>query len=153
MKNTIIKLTALFSFGALALSGCDNFDEMNENKNALQTTNATSYVQPITFGLEYALLERSFDVNSQLMQYTVQAQTSAERIYNYRFNNSIINYFWQNIYRWAGNAETMRVQAEKDNDKTGLAIACILKVLTLSHITDAFGDAPYFEAGKGYTEG
>ena len=47
----------------------------------------------------------------------------------------------------------MRVQAEKDNDKTGLAIACILKVLTLSHITDAFGDAPYFEAGKGYTEG
>ena len=28
-----------------------------------------------------------------------------------------------------------------------------LKVLTLSHITDAFGDAPYFEAGKGYTEG
>lgn len=153
MKNTIIKLTALFSFGALALSGCDNFDEMNVNKNALQTTNATSYVQPITFGLEYALLERSFDVNSQLMQYTVQAQTSAERIYNYRFNNSIINYFWQNIYRWAGNAETMRVQAEKDNDKTGLAIACILKVLTLSHITDAFGDAPYFEAGKGYTEG
>lgn len=149
MKNTIIKLTALFSFGALALSGCDNFDEMNENKNALQTTNATSYVQPITFGLEYALLERSFDVNSQLMQYTVQAQTSAERIYNYRFNNSIINYFWQNIYRWAGNAETMRVQAEKDNDKTGLAIACILKVLTLSHITDAFGDAPYFEAGRG----
>lgn len=153
MKNTIIKLTALFSFGALALSGCDNFDEMNVNKNALQTTNATSYVQPITFGLEYALLERSFDVNSQLMQYTVQAQTQAERIYNYRFNNSIINYFWQNIYRWAGNAETMRVQAEKDNDRTGLAIACILKVLTLSHITDAFGDAPYFEAGKGYTEG
>lgn len=153
MKNTIIKLTATLSFGALALSGCDNFDEMNVNKNALQTTNATSYVQPITFGLEYALLERSFDVNSQLMQYTVQAQTSAERIYNYRFNNSIINYFWQNIYRWAGNAETMRVQAEKDNDKTGLAIACILKVLTLSHITDAFGDAPYFEAGKGYTEG
>ena len=153
MKNTIIKLTALFSFGALALSGCDNFDEMNVNKNALQTTNATSYVQPITFGLEYALLERSFDVNSQLMQYTVQAQTQAERIYNYRFNNSIINYFWQNIYRWAGNAETMCVQAEKDNDRTGLAIACILKVLTLSHITDAFGDAPYFEAGKGYTEG
>ena len=26
-------------------------------------------------------------------------------------------------------------------------------MLTLSHITDAFGDAPYFEAGKGYTEG
>ena len=50
MKNTIIKLTALFSFGALALSGCDNFDEMNENKNALLTSNATSYVQPISFG-------------------------------------------------------------------------------------------------------
>ena len=87
MKNTIIKLTALFSFGALALSGCDKIHHNNENKNALQTTNDTSYVQPITFGLEYALLERSFDVNSQLMQYTVQAQTQAERIYNYRFNN------------------------------------------------------------------
>ena len=74
MKNTIIRLTATLSFGALALSGCDNFDEMNVNKNALQTTNATSYVQPITFGLEYALLERSFDVNSQLMQYTVQGR-------------------------------------------------------------------------------
>jgi len=62
-------------------------------------------------------------------------------------------YVGKTIYRWAGNAETMRVQAEKDNDKTGLAIAYILKVLTLSHITDVFGDAPYFEAGKGYTEG
>ena len=102
MKNTIIRLTATLSFGALALSGCDNFDEMNVNKNALQTTNATSYVQPITFGLEYALLERSFDVNSQLMQYTVQGQTSAERIYNYRFNNSIINYFWQKHSRPLG---------------------------------------------------
>lgn len=119
MKNTIIRLTATLSFGALALSGCDNFDEMNVNKNALQTTNATSYVQPITFGLEYALLERSFDVNSQLMQYTVQGQTSAERIYNYRFNNSIINYFWQNIYRWAGNAETCACRPRRTMTRRG----------------------------------
>lgn len=89
--------------GAFALSGCSNFEEMNVNKNALQSSNATSFVQPITFGFEYALLNRSFDVNSQLMQYTVQGQTSAERIYNYRFNNSIVNYLWQNGYRWAGN--------------------------------------------------
>lgn len=152
MKNTIIKYTTALALGALSLSGCSNFDEMNVNNNALQTTNATSFVQPITFGIEYALLERSFDVNSQLMQYTVQAQTSAERIYNYRFNNSIINYYWQNIYRWGGNAEAMRVQAVKSSDDTGLAIAYILKSIVLSLITDAYGDAPYFESCRGYTE-
>ena len=152
MKSMITKLTVCVSFSALVLSGCADFEEMNINKNALQTTNATSFVQPITFGLEYALLEHSFDVNSQLMQYTVQRQTSAERIYNYRLSNKVINYLWQNIYRWVGNAETMRIQAEKDKDDTGLAVAYILKVLGISQLTDAFGDIPYFEAGKAYTE-
>ncbi len=153
MKNTILKFTAASVLALVLMPGCSRFEEMNRNNNAMQTTNATSFVQPITFGFEYALLNRSFDVNSQLMQYTVQAQTSAEKIYNYRLNNSVINYYWQNIYRWAGNAEAMRVQAGKDGDNTGLALAYILKVLTLSHITDVFGDAPYFDAGKGYTEG
>lgn len=152
MKNTMIKYTVACMLGAFALSGCSNFEEMNVNKNALQSSNATSFVQPITFGFEYALLNRSFDVNSQLMQYTVQGQTSAERIYNYRFNNSIVNYLWQNGYRWAGNAETMRTQAEKDGDRTGLAISYILKVLTLSTVTDTYGDVPYFEACEGYTQ-
>lgn len=151
MKNTI-KYTIACLLGTFALSGCSRFEEMNIDRNSLQTTNATSFVQPITFGIEFALLERSFNVNSQLMQYTVEAQTSAEKIYNYRINNSITNYYWQNIYRWAGNAEAMRVQAEKVQDKTGLAIAYILKSLALSQLTDIYGDVPYFEACKGYTE-
>ena len=130
MKNTMIKYTVACMLGAFVLSGCSNFEEMNVNRNALQSSNATSFVQPITFGFEYALLNRSFDVNSQLMQYTVQGQTSAERIYNYRFNNSIVNYLWQN----------------------GLAISYILKVLTLSTVTDTYGDVPYFEACEGYTQ-
>lgn len=153
MKNTNSIRSTFLALGVLLLAGCADFEEMNVDENSMQTTNATSFVQPITFGIEYTLLQHSFEVSSQLMQYSVQRQTSAERVYNYRMNNSIINYLWQNIYRWAGNAETMRVQAEKDKDDTGLAIAYILKVLALSQITDAFGDAPYFEAGKGYTEG
>ncbi|MBP3481908.1 MAG: SusD/RagB family nutrient-binding outer membrane lipoprotein [Alistipes sp.] len=153
MNVNIMKSTAAFVFAASALAGCAGFEEMNKNKNAIQNTTATTFVQPTVFNYEYRMINRSFSMTSQLMQYTVGHQQNADKISNYRIMNSVTAGYWNDFYTVGGNAQAMLEQARKDKNDAAVAIAEILKVLAISTITDAYGDVPYFEALQGYTSG
>ena len=153
MKNNIAKYSIVVVAAAAALVGCSRFEEMNINKNAVQTTSATTFVQPTVFSYEYRMINRSFSLNSQLMQYTVGFQQNADKISNYRIQNSVTAGYWNEFYSCGGNAQAMLAQAQKEKDNAAIAIANIIKVIVMSAITDAYGDVPYFEALQGYTSG
>ena len=154
MKTKQIK----YSIAALVASvtvttSCSRFEEMNINRNAVQNTTATTFVQPTVFNYEYRMINRSFTLTSQLMQYTVGHQQNADKISNYRIQNSVAAGYWNDFYSVGGNAQAMLEQAKKDKNDAALAVASIIKVIAMSTLTDAYGDVPYFEALQGYTSG
>ena len=147
-----------YSIAALVASvtvttSCSRFEEMNINRNAVQNTTATTFVQPTVFNYEYRMINRSFTLTSQLMQYTVGHQQNADKISNYRIQNSVAAGYWNDFYSVGGNAQAMLEQAKKDKNDAALAVASIIKVIAMSTLTDAYGDVPYFEALQGYTSG
>ena len=119
----------------------------------MQNTTATTFVQPTVFNYEYRMINRSFTLTSQLMQYTVGHQQNADKISNYRIQNSVAAGYWNDFYSVGGNAQAMLEQAKKDKNDAALAVASIIKVIAMSTLTDAYGDVPYFEALQGYTSG
>lgn len=137
----------------VTFSGCANFEEMNINRNAISNSAATTFVQPVTFSYQYRLLDYHWSTIAQLMQYSVAQILTADNVYNYRIQNAIPTGYWTNFYYLAGNAEAMLEQAKLDNIDTAVAVAEILKVMSMHVLTDAFGDVPYFEALKDYVSG
>ena len=84
-----------YSIAALVASvtvttSCSRFEEMNINRNAVQNTTATTFVQPTVFNYEYRMINRSFTLTSQLMQYTVGHQQNADKISNYRIDRKSV---------------------------------------------------------------
>lgn len=58
-----------YSIAALVASvtvttSCSRFEEMNINRNAVQNTTATTFVQPTVFNYEYRMINRSFTLTS-----------------------------------------------------------------------------------------
>ena len=146
-----------YSIAALVASvtvttSCSRFEEMNINRNAVQNTTATTFVQPTVFNYEYRMINRSFTLTSQLMQYTVGHQQNADKISNYRIQNSVAAGYWNDFYSVGGNAQAMLEQAKKDKNDAALAVASIIKVIAMSTLTDAYGDVPYYDHVLGSTD-
>lgn len=135
---------------AILLTACSKFDNMNKNPYALYDAPAESFVQPILYNTEYTLVSRSYDLLSELMQYSVNYNTevTSQMNYNYSITESVDASIWLGLYPQAGNAEYMLHQAEKEDNPAMKGVALILKTLVMSNIVDAYGNVPYFDALK-----
>ena len=76
---------------AILLTACSKFDDMNKNPYALYDAPAESFVQPILYNTEYTLVSRSYDLLSELMQYSVNYNTevTSQMNYNYSITESV----------------------------------------------------------------
>lgn len=131
-------------------SSCSKFDEMNKNPYALKDAPAESFVQPILYNTEYTLVTRSYDLMSELMQYSINYNTevTSQMNYNYSITESTDASIWLGLYIQAGNAEYMLSQAKKESNPAMKGVAMVLKALVMSNIVDAYGNVPYFDALK-----
>ncbi len=136
-------------FPLLALS-CSKFDEMNKNPYALYSAQSESFVQSILYNTEYTLLTRSYDLLSEIMQYSINYNTevTSQMNYNYSITESVDASIWQGLYTQAGNAEYMLSQARTENNPAMKGVALVLKALVMSNIADSYGNVPYFDALK-----
>lgn len=77
-------------------SSCSKFDEMNKNPYALKDAPAESFVQPILYNTEYTLVTRSYDLMSELMQYSINYNTevTSQMNYNYSITESTDASIW-----------------------------------------------------------
>lgn len=136
-----------YSIAALVASvtvttSCSRFEEMNINRNAVQNTTATTFVQPTVFNYEYRMINRSFTLTSQLMQYTVGHQQNADKISNYRIQNSVAAGYWNDFYSVGGNAQAMLEQARRTRTMRAGGLASIIKVIAMSTLTGRYGECP-----------
>ncbi|WP_295937989.1 SusD/RagB family nutrient-binding outer membrane lipoprotein [uncultured Alistipes sp.] len=144
VKYTLIMLLA----AGIGITSCTGkFEEYNTNGETPgygEIDPSTLLEQLISTGAYY-INERSWRVNSELMQYTVDC-SSATRIQRYVFQVAEYKTPWDRYQRYAANANHMIALAQKYEDANAEAIAMTLKAIFVSLVADLYGDIPYKEA-------
>ena len=148
MRKTM-KYFAVILASAFALAGCTKFDDMNKNPYALYEVEAESFVQPILYNTTNTNTYNNYYISSELMQYAINTsfETSALLTYNYELAENYSSYLWR-LYEQFGNAQYMLDLARKGDNPAMVGVALVLRSYVGSILTDAYGDVPYFDAGK-----
>ncbi|MBS7562807.1 SusD/RagB family nutrient-binding outer membrane lipoprotein [Mucilaginibacter sp. Bleaf8] len=152
MKRYFQKFSVLLASACLALQACDKgFEDMNTNPNA--SSNPTpSYV------FTKALLDGAGDVLT-LLQGTMQYTTSYNDVAGFgaKYVLSQNQQSWtvfNNAYPKEINEITQVITAVSGKPElvNQLAAARVWRAYCFSRVTDLYGDVPYAQAAKGYTE-
>ncbi|WP_456376307.1 SusD/RagB family nutrient-binding outer membrane lipoprotein [Lutibacter sp.] len=153
MKKLIILLVLVLSIGS-----CDDgFEELNVNPTKpteLAPANKLTYVQLYTGGSNYVayLFWNMIHLMPNVQHINI---TSYGPAFSYKEGHT--HWFFEEQYKTTvKNIVDLIVKLESSDANTAaadLAIANIQKVLIFSRLTDAYGDIPYSEAGKGFLEG
>lgn len=152
MKKILILLAIVVTFGA-----CDEgFEELNVNPTKptqLEPSTKLTYIQLHTGGSNYVAY--LFWNMIHLMQNVQHLNNTSYVSFLYKEGNT--HWLFEEQFKTTvKNIVDLEAQLQESTDPTAatdLAIANIQKVLIFSRITDAYGDIPYSEAGKGFLEG
>ena len=151
MKKILILLVIVLTFGS-----CDEgFDELNVNPTKptqLAPSTKLTYIQLYTGGSNYVAY--LFWNVIHLMQ-NVQHLNNTSYI-SFIYKEGHTHWLFEEQFKTTvKNIVDLEAQLEASEEPTAtadLAIARIQKVLIFSRLTDAYGDIPYSEAGKGFLE-
>ncbi len=136
---------------ALAASCTHKFEEYNSDPNNIEVGKADpmSFLENLVFGGADDLLNRTYQVNGELIQYSVQ--NSVGTVYHRFFiTNGQVTSFWNELAQDAANANEMyRLALEQDRPECQ-AVALTLRSMFMQELTDLFGDVPFSEAFQGY---
>ncbi len=155
-------LKYLLVLGLVAgFSSCDkNFEEINTNPNASTNPNVDYLFSQSQLRGNY-VYDRNYFYTAYLnagmfiQHFTTFKDVAGSGVGDkYGANDFYQGFYFRYIYTNVINTlgEAIRA-AQKPNQVNKLAAARIWRVLLMQRITDAYGDVPYKDAVKGYTEG
>ncbi|MET1056096.1 MAG: SusD/RagB family nutrient-binding outer membrane lipoprotein [Pedobacter sp.] len=151
MKRQLNPIILAFLF-CLVLSGCDKgFEEMNTNPNASPVVNpAFTFTKAQLDGAANSLI-----LLQGTMQYTTSFNDVAGFGAKYVLSQRSASYLaFTNAYPKEINEIISVINTIKDDpgQVNTLAASRIWKAYIFSRLTDLYGDIPYSQAGKGYTD-
>ncbi len=137
----------------LAFFGCTNkFNDLVSDPSAVNQASPGSFLNSILIDGVNAGLSRSHTINNELTQVTVSlAEVASARVHRYILPPSEA-YLWNNYYLVLTDADNMYQKAEEYNDNNYKAIAMTLKAWLFQNLTDIYGDIPYKQALRGYSD-
>ncbi|WP_418603297.1 SusD/RagB family nutrient-binding outer membrane lipoprotein [Hwangdonia sp.] len=152
MKKILILLAIVVTFGS-----CDEgFEELNVNPTKptqLDPSTKLTYIQLHTGGSNYVAY--LFWNVIHLMQNVQHLNNTSYVSFLYKEGNT--HWLFEEQFKTTvKNIVDLEAQLEASTSPTAttdLAIAKVQRVLIFSRITDAYGDIPYSEAGRGFLEG
>ena len=155
MKKILITCLTLGFFFA----SCDfdkGFEEMNVNPNSAAQVGVATKITKLQVdisGARYENWRNSFIYNSTIVQHHAENNWWAGDTYNRNDDWSFAQ--WNQAYNnMVKGAQDIIKQLETDGDTgTHMGMARIMRVFIFHRVTDLYGDIPYSEAGKGYTDG
>ena len=149
MKNILRYALTICAAGCLTGACTSNFDEYNTNQNQMEMgdIHPLNLLEHILFTGADGLVYRTWLLNNELVQYTVQMYT--ENVHRYMIRDSYNSGTWNHLARWAANSDHMIEQAVKNEDANSEAIALTRRALFVSNWTDIYGDIPFSEAFQG----
>jgi hypothetical protein len=156
MKRINQLLLSLLLVISASWQACNDFDELNTNPTKSSGVNPNSqltYVQLLTWGdwvSNYTYYAYCSSFAQQLQGEWNVTQYGGQ----YRRSNEILGHVWNRFYGLA--LKELVDIIDKTNGKPEQqnihSVARIFKAYYFMTLTDLYGDAPYFNAGKGYIE-
>jgi len=151
MKN-YIKL--LFLTLSLVIVSCDDgFDELNINKNAATAINPAFILNNAVISASYSNVTIIYEIG--IVQQMVSPNSGVLTGANFNQDNrDATNQNWVRGYRNVirNTTDVIRQTSEQPNRSNLLNMAKILQSFAFMVLTDSYGEVPYFDAGKGYSD-
>ncbi|MCC8187894.1 MAG: SusD/RagB family nutrient-binding outer membrane lipoprotein [Bacteroides sp.] len=141
----------------VAMTGCNDFEEYNTDPTKSATVNPNSqlsYAQ-LSVGGDWMLTQVSVFYFSGFIQHLQGDYSVTNWGGIYQKSGDEFNQFWNRIYGtpFKNLVDIVERTAEDPLYHNVRTVARIFRVYYAMLLTDALGDVPYFEAGKGYLEG
>ena len=114
MKNILRYALTICAAGFLSGACTSNFDEYNTNQNQMEMgdIHPLNLLEHILFTGADGMVYRTWLLNNELVQYTVQMYT--ENVHRYMIRDSYNSGTWNHLARWAANSDHMIEQAVKN---------------------------------------
>lgn len=149
MKYLKIKVLTLATIGALSLTGCKKFLDVNTNPNIANDPEVALVLPSAQVAIAH-VLGNQFQVNGSFWaQYWTQSPLANQYKQYDQYQPSTDNYnrSWRILYN-DGLTDLVYVynKAKEKNNKQYMAVSRLLTAYTYQLITDAWGDAPFSEA-------
>lgn len=151
MKN--ISKIIFLTLGLFIVSCDDGFDELNINKNAATAINPVFILNNAVISSSYSNVTIIYEIG--IVQQMVSPNSGVLTGANFNQDNrDATNQNWVRNYRTVVRHTTdVILQANALGNRTNLLnMAKILQSFAFMILTDSYGDIPYFDAGKGYSE-
>lgn len=150
-----IRITFLLVLGSLVFQSCTkDFVEKNTDPNKVSAVAPQSLIAPALVNVLSTNLSRNLRINNELMQATVTVNDNLE-IQRYEIRPSESESSWSGWYVQLTNIRDI-YQRAKDAQQVGyqtyMGISLVLDAWVSSLITDMYGDVPYFDSNKGFSE-
>lgn len=134
----------------LLLAGCaKNFEDINTNKN--NPTNVTPDL--LLSGIIKSTMDQQVNEAWGIGNIVVQHHSKIQFVNEDRYGWGERNGVWDNVYGNYRNLQNILTAVAGNENSPYYGVALILKSWMFSLIADAYGDAPYSEAGKAKTGG
>jgi len=149
MKN--FKLLIVF---VLSLGSCTKaYKELNNNPNGVAVAVPERLLNPAVYSVAQFGPTRAHTITNDLMQVWV-ALSEIDELHRYVIRPSVSNSMWNAWYEQKTNFLDMyRIASQAPTKAVAyMAIANIMDAHVTSLLTDTYGDVPYFDANKGYTD-
>jgi len=158
---TQLKRLSLFFIAltcSILIASCDSgFEELNVNPTQADQINPNfkmTYIQLLTSGGRYENWRTNLIYSSTMIQHfaTLPGFWAGDK---YGYVGSYSAALWDRYYENAAkNIEDLLVQTAADDQMANMYhITNIVAVIGYHRLTDLYGDIPYSQAGKGFTEG
>jgi hypothetical protein len=148
--NTSKKIVAALVLASSFIISCTkNFEETNTNPDLIDQISPGTLLNPIIYEVASFNMDRADAITFDLMQVMLPFPSVTGGIHRYDLSDNIGNSTWNTYYRWITNVKEMYAASVKAEDPNYQAIAMTLNAWIYSNLTDAFGDVPMDEAGRG----
>jgi len=144
MKNIILGILSVLLF----TSCTKNFREINTDRNNPTAVTSDLLLSGIISSSLNNQVGEAWSIGNLVVQYNAKIQFVNEDRYGWAELNSI----WNNVYSNYRNLQNIFTQVGSNTASPYYGVSLILKSWMFSLVADAYGDAPYSQAGKGKTD-
>ncbi|MCC6725389.1 MAG: SusD/RagB family nutrient-binding outer membrane lipoprotein [Saprospiraceae bacterium] len=141
----------------LLLGGCTkDFEEINIDPTSVSDLSSDALFTQVTLatsGGEYEAWRNNLIYNTQFVQQfaSLSWEQGDKYLYNEGYNSALWDAYYGNCIK--GLTNLIAKTADVPDDVNYRSAARVLKAFAFLRLTDSYGDVPYFEAGKGFTDG
>lgn len=137
----------------LTLGSCKDFEEINVNPNNPDVVPPEMLLPPIISGAVSTMTASGGSRAGQFVQHIAYLGGTSEEDGRYNLTGASFREEWNGAMRLIKDVNQLRLLAQQNQLPHYEAVALICKVYILSIMSDAYGDIPYNEAGKGDVAG